>query len=38
MGKMLEIPECDEADMYSEFSRGRHAAVTWHGPLSILRR
>jgi hypothetical protein len=23
MGKMLEMPECDEADMYSELSYGR---------------
>ena len=27
MGKMLDMPECDEADMYPEFSRGHHAAA-----------
>src|SRR5229473_1506845 len=42
MGKMLDIPECDEeADMYPELSSelsGGHHATTWHGPHCILRR
>ena len=25
MGKMLDMPECEEADMYPEFPRGHHA-------------
>jgi hypothetical protein len=24
---MVDMPECDEADMYAEFSCGRHASV-----------
>src|SRR5216684_8429253 len=42
MGKMLDIPECDEeADMYPELSSelsGGYHATTWHGSHCILRR
>src|ERR1700721_2555666 len=41
MGKMLDTPECDQVDMYPEFSCCRQAgkdASTRHGAQSILRR
>lgn len=28
MGKMLDMPECDEADMYAELSCGHRASST----------
>jgi hypothetical protein len=26
MGKMLDMPECEEADIYPEFPRGHYAS------------
>jgi hypothetical protein len=31
MGKMLDIPECEDADMYPEFPRGHHASKSARG-------
>jgi len=32
MGKMLDMPECDEADMYAELSCGRRAKAKTPAP------